>query len=71
MYEMKVPVRFRKTIKSDHLHWGYSRLSISHVLTELDHLVGISIKRKKVGCLHFHRQQTSTMFVQTKYKDIL
>lgn len=61
MYEMKMSVRFRKSIKSDHLHWGYSRLSISRVLTELDHLVGISIKREKVGCLHFHRQQTSTM----------
>lgn len=61
MYKMKVPVCFRRSIKSDHLHWGYSRLSISHVLTELDHLVGISIKQKKVGCLHFHRQEATSM----------
>lgn len=61
MYELKMPVHFRTTIKSDHLHWGYSRLPISRVLTELDHLEGISIKRKKVGCLRFHRQETTTM----------
>lgn len=61
MYEMEMAVNFRKTIKSDHLHWGYSRLPISRVLSELDHLVGISIKQRKVGCLHFHRQETTTM----------
>lgn len=61
MYEMKMPASFRKTIKSDHLHWGYSRLPISRVLSQLDHLVGISIKQKKVGCLPFHRQETTTM----------